>query len=67
MKHEIKEGFSWTLLRRLDPFDDIDVQTRMECNSKSALALEVLNECFMSCTDRHTRINILQSVVYNRG
>uniref|UniRef100_A0A2C9WAW5 PHD-type domain-containing protein n=1 Tax=Manihot esculenta TaxID=3983 RepID=A0A2C9WAW5_MANES len=67
VKHEIKEGFSWTLLRRLDPFDDIDVQTRMECNSKSALALEVLNECFMSCTDRHTRINILQSVVYNRG
>ncbi|XP_021639145.2 increased DNA methylation 1-like [Hevea brasiliensis] len=68
VRHEIKKGFSWTLIRRLDPFDiDINEHTRMECNSKATLALEVLNECFVTNTDWHTRINILQSVVYNRG
>ncbi|XP_058008174.1 increased DNA methylation 1 [Hevea brasiliensis] len=67
VKHNLKGGFSWTLLRRLDPFEIDDEHTRMECNSKIALAFEVLNECFTTNTDRHTGINILQSVVYNRG
>ncbi|CAK7356303.1 unnamed protein product [Dovyalis caffra] len=69
VKHELEGGFCWTLLQRLEP-DNLDFENRhliTECNSKIALAWEVLNECFDTIIDRHTQINVVQSVVYSQG
>jgi hypothetical protein len=69
VKHELEGGFCWTLLQRMEPdnLDFKDLHLITECNSKIALAWEVLDECFTTIIDRHTQINIVQSVAYSRG
>ncbi|KAJ6946979.1 increased DNA methylation 1 isoform X1 [Populus alba x Populus x berolinensis] len=69
VKHELEGGFCWTLLQRMEPdnLDFKDLHLITECNSKISLAWEVLDECFTTIIDRHTQINVVQSVAYSRG
>ncbi|XP_022737176.1 increased DNA methylation 1-like [Durio zibethinus] len=70
VRNELQDGLCWTLLQRSEkPFDSYadDVYNRVQNNSKIAVAWLVMNECFLSTIDRHTRANIVQSIVYNRG
>ncbi|WCJ29326.1 Acyl-CoA N-acyltransferase with RING/FYVE/PHD-type zinc finger protein [Euphorbia peplus] len=66
VKEPIGEGYSWSLIRRMDAFELQDDHERMVNNSEIALAVEVLNESFMTFIDRYTGINILESVVNSR-
>ncbi|XP_052476308.1 increased DNA methylation 1 [Gossypium raimondii] len=70
-QNELHDGLTWTLLQRTDePFTGSygeEEYKRIQCNSKIAVAWLVMNECFLSTVDRHTRANIVQSIVYNRG
>ncbi|CAI9755339.1 unnamed protein product [Fraxinus pennsylvanica] len=75
-KNELNEGYSWTLLHLVDDgsgvyIDDVcgvyidDEYLRTMCHSKLAVARRLMEECFEPIRDRHTRIKVIPSVVYN--
>nr|XP_027082629.1 increased DNA methylation 1-like [Coffea arabica] len=70
LKNELDEGFSWSLLHHMDndtgSYTD-DTYKRIVCHSKLAVALRLMDDCFEPIVDRHTRINVIRSVVYNCG
>lgn len=70
IKHELDSGFSWSLIHRPDPLPDpssVYLYQRSECISKIAIALLVMNECFLPILDRRSGINQIHNVVYNCG
>lgn len=58
------------IIQRFDnkhPSSSSDLAPKAEYNLKIAVALAVMNECFLPIIDRRIKINQIHSVLYNRG
>ncbi|KAH7675198.1 Histone acetyltransferase protein [Dioscorea alata] len=69
-KNDLEAGFSWSVLCRFDedsPKHHFELPRKAECNSKIAVALAVMDECFLPITDERSGINLIHNVVYNCG
>lgn len=66
VNHDLDGGFSWTIVQR-DGVPQCKLAERAECNSKVAVALSIMDECFMPIVDRRTSANLIHNIVYNCG
>ncbi|KAJ4982480.1 hypothetical protein NE237_033317 [Protea cynaroides] len=69
--NHIADDFTWTLLRCIDGDQKIRSVQRCalmaECNSKLAVALTIMEECFLPMVDPRTGIDMIPHVLYNWG
>lgn len=69
--NHIADGFSWTLLKCIHGDQKVHSAQRFalmaECNTKLAVALTIMEECFLPMVDPRTGINMIPQVVYNWG
>ncbi|CAI9757073.1 unnamed protein product [Fraxinus pennsylvanica] len=70
--NHLSDGYSWTLLQCINGeqkvhSDECFVALKAECNSKLAVAITILEECFLPMVDPKTGINMIPQVMYNWG
>lgn len=69
--NQVADDISWTLLRCIH--DDQKVHSaqwfalKAVCNTKLAVALTIMEECFVSMLDPRTGIHMIPQVLYNWG
>lgn len=69
--NQVADGFDWTLLRCIH--DDQKVHSaqwfalKAVCNTKLAVALTIMEECFVSMLDLRTGIHMIPQVLFNWG
>ncbi|KAG1363587.1 increased DNA methylation 1-like [Cocos nucifera] len=62
------DGYSWTILRCNHEFNSTQkIALMAECNAKLAIALGIMEECFLPMVDPRTGIDMIPHVLYNRG
>ncbi|XWS09668.1 hypothetical protein CRYUN_Cryun39dG0008900 [Craigia yunnanensis] len=71
MINHLSDGFSWTLLRCIHEDQKVHSAQRFalkaECNSKLAVALSIMEECFRSMVDPRTGVDMIPQLLYNWG
>eukprot|EP01018_Ginkgo_biloba_P016757 Gb_41247 [translate_table: standard] len=71
ISNPLEGGFSWTLLRCIEEDQEVCSAQRLalmaECNTKLAVALVVMEECFVPMVDPRTELDMIPHVVYNCG
>ncbi|KAJ1287925.1 hypothetical protein BS78_02G048300 [Paspalum vaginatum] len=70
IKNNMEAGFSWSLVHCFTDCETIPAKSKTQwvyCNSKTALAFTVMDECFQPHIDDRSRINMIHNVVYNCG
>lgn len=69
--NHISGGLTWTLLKCIHDDQKVHSAQRLalkaECNSRIAVALTIMEECFLSMVDPRTGINMIPQVLYNWG
>ncbi|CAN4127684.1 unnamed protein product [Withania somnifera] len=68
--HELDRSYKWTLLQNTDDGSGINIEDhyqRTVSHSKLVVAWRLMEDCFEQIIDRHTRIDVIKSVVYNCG
>ncbi|ESQ56074.1 hypothetical protein EUTSA_v10024261mg [Eutrema salsugineum] len=70
VKHELEAGFSWSLVHRECKDSELFIgghPHNVESNIKLAIAMTVMDECFLPIIDRRSGVNIVRNVLYNCG
>ncbi|CAL4935920.1 unnamed protein product [Urochloa decumbens] len=70
IKKDLEQEFSCQVIQRVHedvPETVITLDERVECNSKIAVALSLMDECFLPIVDQRTGINLIRNVVYSCG
>ncbi|EYU26332.1 hypothetical protein MIMGU_mgv1a001403mg [Erythranthe guttata] len=70
LRNLLSDGFSWTLLRCIPGDQKVQSLQRVvalmaECNSKLAVAITIMEECFLPMVDMKTGIDMIPQVMYN--
>ncbi|CAM0876225.1 unnamed protein product [Alopecurus aequalis] len=70
VKKDLEQEFACRIVRCIHedvPETVLDLDERVECNSKIAVALSLMDECFLPIVDQRTGINLIRNAVYNCG
>ncbi|OEL34731.1 Increased DNA methylation 1, partial [Dichanthelium oligosanthes] len=70
VKKDLEQEFSCRVVQRINedvPETVVALDERVECNSKIAVALSLMDECFLPIVDQRTGINLIRNVVYSCG
>ncbi|KAE8706524.1 Increased DNA methylation 1 [Hibiscus syriacus] len=71
MINHLFDGFSWTLLKCIHEDQKVYSPQRLalkaECNSKLAVALSIMEECFQSMVDPRTGVDMIPQLLYSWG
>ncbi|CAN8311322.1 unnamed protein product [Cochlearia groenlandica] len=70
VKNVLEGGYSWSLVHRVDTDSNSNSQLsaqRIQNNSKLAVGLAIMDECFLPIIDQRSGVNLIRNVLYNCG